>query len=42
MARQGTILYLLSQATIPLLGGDATNLGYTRAIVVGVGLLITF
>lgn len=42
MARQGTILYLLSQATIPLLGGDATNLAFTRSIVIGVGLLITF
>ncbi|RYG70071.1 sodium:solute symporter, partial [bacterium] len=42
MARQGTILYLLGQATTQLLGGDPSDLWTTRAIIVGVGLLITF
>lgn len=42
MARMGTILYLLSQAVTPLLGGSADNLGLTRTIIVVIGLLITF
>ncbi len=42
MARTGTILFLLSQATLPLLGGHANDLGLTRIIIIAVGLLITF
>ena len=42
MARTGTILFLLSQATLPLLGGRADDLGLTRIIIIAVGLLITF
>ena len=42
MARTGTILFLLSQATLPLLGGRADDLGLTRNIIIAVGLLITF
>ena len=42
MARTGTILFLLSQATLPLLGGRADDVGLTRIIIIAVGLLITF
>ncbi|BCM94443.1 sodium/glucose cotransporter [Abditibacteriota bacterium] len=42
MARTGTILFLLSQATVPLLGGQASDLGLARIIIVVVGVLITF
>lgn len=41
-ARMGTILFLLSQAVLPLLGGDPTeNLGLVRGLIVAIGLLIT-
>ncbi|MGB7158414.1 MAG: hypothetical protein WBD40_10145 [Tepidisphaeraceae bacterium] len=42
MARMGTILYLLSQAVVPLLGGSPDDLWMARTIIVVVGLLITF
>jgi SSS family solute:Na+ symporter len=42
MARMGTILYLLSQAVVPLMGGDASDLWLSRTIIIAVGLLITF
>ena len=43
MARMGTILFLLSQAVLPLLGGDpAHDQWLARTIVIAVGLLITF
>ncbi len=41
-ARTGTILYLLSQAVLPLLGGSAKDVGMTRSVIVGIGLLVTF
>lgn len=42
MARMGTILYLLSQAVLPLLGGSAGDVAMARTIIIVVGLLITF
>ena len=42
MARTGTILFLLSQATVPLLGGAGDDVGMARLIIIAVGLLITF
>ena len=42
MARMGTILYLLSQAVSPLLGGRPDDLWLARVITVAVGVLITF
>lgn len=43
VARMGTILYLLSQAVLPLLGGDPVrDLSLTRLLIIGIGLLITF
>lgn len=42
MARMGTILYLLSMAVLPLLGGSTTDLWTARLLIVGIGLLITF
>lgn len=42
MARTGTILFLLSQATLPLLGGGTSDVYLARIIIVVVGLLITF
>ncbi|HEX7010837.1 MAG TPA: hypothetical protein VF184_12715 [Phycisphaeraceae bacterium] len=43
MARMGTILFLLSQAVLALLGGDpAHDLGLARTIIIVVGLLMTF
>jgi SSS family solute:Na+ symporter len=42
MARMGTILYLLSQAVLPLLGGSAQDLWTARLIIIVVGLLTTF
>jgi len=42
MARTGTILFLLSQATLPLLGGKADDVALARIIIIAVGLLITF
>ncbi|HEV2292784.1 MAG TPA: hypothetical protein VGR35_02960 [Tepidisphaeraceae bacterium] len=41
MARMGTILYLLSQAVLPLLGGTSHDLWLARMIIVAVGVLIT-
>jgi len=41
MARMGTILYLLSQAVVPMLGGRADDLGLQRALIIAIGLLIT-
>ena len=41
MARMGTILFLLSQAVLPLLGGTSNDLWLARLIIVAVGLLIT-
>ena len=42
MARTGTILFLLSQAVLPLLGGDPReDLALVRMIIIGMGLLIT-
>ena len=41
MARTGTILYLLSQAVVPLLGADASAAAWTaRVVIVVVGALI--
>lgn len=40
--RMGTILYLLAQAVLPLLGQSPANLWIAREIILGVGLLITF
>jgi len=42
MARTGTILFLLSQATLPLLGGAPGDVRLARILIVAVGLLITF
>jgi len=42
MARMGTILYLLSQAVLPLLGGSAQDLWLARLIILVVGVLTTF
>jgi solute:Na+ symporter, SSS family len=41
MARMGTILFLLSQAVLPLLGGTPNDVGRARLIIVAVGALIT-
>ena len=41
MARMGTILYLLSQAVLPLLGGATQDLVLARTIIIVVGVLIT-
>ena len=41
MARMGTILFLLSQAVLPLLGGTSNDLWLARLIIVAVGLLVT-
>src|SRR5918993_27825 len=41
MARTGTILFLLSQAVLPLLGGTPNDLWLARLIIAAVGLLIT-
>ena len=41
MARTGTILFLLSQAVLPLLGRSADDLWLARIVIVVVGLLIT-
>lgn len=40
--RMGTILYLLSQAVLPLLGQRPDQLWLARGIILAVGLLITF
>ena len=42
MARMGTILYLLAQAVVPLLGGGAGDLWLARVVIIVVGLLMTF
>jgi len=41
MARMGTILYLLAQAVLPMLGGEAGNLSLQRTLIIAIGLLIT-
>lgn len=43
MARTGTILFLLAQAVLPLLGGDPReDLWLVRTIIIAVGSLVTF
>jgi len=42
-ARMGMILFLLSQAVLPMLGGDPReDVWLTRTIIIAIGLLITF
>jgi SSS family solute:Na+ symporter len=42
MVRMGTILYLLSQAVLPLLGGDPVHdLTLVRGTIIAIGLLMT-
>ena len=42
MARMGTILYLLAQAVLPLMGGRPDDLWMARLIIVAVGVLVMF